>query len=126
MRGRSGDQRRLKRSCAFSRARSASPIAEIDAANRFKPAVAVEQHSEPTSASSAVGSRGFRWPASSLEPRHDVCLIESGAYAPDAETQSLYDLSNVGLSHQAELHGARQVSRRHVQPLGGQVHAAGS
>jgi choline dehydrogenase-like flavoprotein len=28
--------------------------------------------------------------------RRDVCVIESGAYAPDEETQSLYDLASVG------------------------------
>jgi choline dehydrogenase-like flavoprotein len=27
---------------------------------------------------------------------HDICLVESGAWTPDDETQSLYDLDNVG------------------------------
>jgi choline dehydrogenase-like flavoprotein len=54
------------------------------------------------------GIAGFRWPAKFIE-RADVCLIESGAYAPDAETQSLHDLQ-YRASHQAELHGVCGIS----------------
>ena len=43
-----------------------------------------------------AGVAGISLAREFIGTRHDVCLIESGAYALDAETQSLYDLRNVG------------------------------
>ena len=42
------------------------------------------------------GIAGISLACEFIGTRHDICLIEGGAYAPDAETQSLYDLRNVG------------------------------
>ena len=58
--------------------------------------------------------------------RHDVCLIESGAYALDTETQSLYDLRNVGYPTRQNFMARARYFGGTSNLWAGQVHAAGS
>lgn len=42
------------------------------------------------------GAAGMTIAASLIPTQRDICLLESGGLAPDADTQSLYDLENTG------------------------------
>ena len=49
-----------------------------------------------------AGAAGITLTTQLLQTGRDVCLVESGGFAPDAATQSLYDLDNVGYPQRAD------------------------
>lgn len=48
-----------------------------------------------------AGAAGITLATQLLPTGRDICLIESGGFTPDAETQSLYDLDNTGYPQRA-------------------------
>ena len=49
-----------------------------------------------------AGAAGITLAAELLPTGRDICLVESGGFAPDADTQSLYDLESTGYPQRAD------------------------